>query len=264
MRAFPALRSGALVASLVGWLGVLLAVDAYVDARQQLVLGALTWAVLWLASRRVTPELRAQALVVVVVATCGEIVGSLIWGVYTYRLENLPSFVPPAHGLVYLAGAGLAGAARSDLARTWLVRAALVLVLGWGLAGVTVLPRADAGGALGAALLAVYLVRGRAPQIYAGVFLVVAWLELYGTALGTWRWAAEIPGTSVSLGNPPSGVASGYVWFDIVALAVAPRLLALARSIRDRRDATTKALLGEPAPAGAGGNARSRASSSGG
>ena len=235
MRAFPALRSGALVASLVGWLGVLLAVDAYVDARQQLVLGALTWAVLWLACRRVTPELRAQALVVVVVATCGEIVGSLIWGVYTYRLENLPSFVPPAHGLVYLAGAGLAGAARSELARTWLVRAALVLVLAWGLAGVTVLPRADAGGALGAALLAVYLVRGRAPEIYAGVFLVVAWLELYGTALGTWRWAAEIPGTSVSLGNPPSGVASGYVWFDIVALAVAPRLLALARSIRDRR-----------------------------
>jgi hypothetical protein len=30
----------------------------------------------------------------------------------------------------------------------------------------------------------------------------------------------------VPQGNPPSGVASGYVWFDIVALALAPRLLA--------------------------------------
>ena len=220
-------------ASLVAWLGLLLAVDTQVDARQQLALGALTWAVLWLACRRVPSELRAQALVVVVVATCAEIVGSLVWGVYTYRLENLPSFVPPAHGLVYLAGAGLAGwAARR---RELFVRAALVFVLAWGIAGITVLPRSDVGGALGAGLLALYLFRGRAPEIYAGVFLVVAWLELYGTAIGTWRWAAEIPGTSVSLGNPPSGVASGYVWFDIVALAVAPRLLTLARTVRQGR-----------------------------
>ena len=90
----------------------------------------------------------------------------------------------------------------------------------------TVLPRADVGGAIGAALLAVYLIRGRAPEIYAGVFLVVAWLELYGTAIGTWEWAVTIPGTGVPQGNPPSGVASGYVWFDIVALALAPRSFA--------------------------------------
>ena len=48
------------------------------------------------------------------VATCAEVVGSIIWGVYTYRLENLPSFVPPCHGLVYLAGVSLAAAAATD------------------------------------------------------------------------------------------------------------------------------------------------------
>ena len=74
-----------------------------------------------------------------------------------------------------------------------LVRVALVLVLAWGIAGVTVLPRTDVGGALGAGLLALYLVRGRAPAVYAGVFLVVAWLELYGTAIGTWEWAVDHP-----------------------------------------------------------------------
>ncbi|MGI9111035.1 MAG: hypothetical protein ACR2GT_02340 [Gaiellaceae bacterium] len=231
MRRSQLLRAGLLVA----WLGTVLAVDTQVDARQQLALGSLTWVALWLACRQAPAELRAQALVVVVVATCAEIVGSLVWGVYTYRLENLPSFVPPAHGLVYLAGAALAGVASHRWLQGWLVRVALVLVLTWGIAGITVLPRADVGGALGAALLTIYLLRGRAPEIYAGVFLVVAWLELYGTAIGTWRWAAEIPGTSVSLGNPPSGVASGYVWFDIVALAVAPRLLTLARTVRKGR-----------------------------
>ena len=221
--------------AILGFLAALLALDTQVDARQQLVLGALTWVALWLACRGVPPALRAQALVVVVVATCAEIVGSIVWGVYTYRLENLPSFVPPAHGLVYLAGAALAAwaAPRQEL----LVRVALVLVLGWGLAGVTLLPRTDVAGALGAGLLALYLVRGRAPAVYAGVFLVVAWLELYGTAIGTWEWAPIIPGTGVPQGNPPSGVASGYVWFDIVALALAPRVLAGWQRLRGRAPA---------------------------
>ena len=180
----PARSAGALV----GFIGVLLAVDTQVDARAQLLLGVAAWIALALALRHATPLLRAQTLVVVAVATCAEVVGSIVWGVYTYRLENLPSFVPPCHGLVYLAGVSLAlwAAPRREL----LVRVTLVAVLAWGIAGVTVLPRADVGGALGAALLAVYLLRGRAPAVYAGVFLVVAWLELYGTAIGTWEWAA--------------------------------------------------------------------------
>ncbi len=110
-------------------------------------------------------------------------------------------------------------------------------MLAWGLAGVTVLSRTDVAGALGAGLLALYLVRGRAPAVYAGVFLVVAWLELYGTAIGTWEWAPIIPGTGVPQGNPPSGVASGYVWFDIVALALAPRVLAGWQRLRGRAPA---------------------------
>ncbi len=222
----PARSAGALV----GFIGVLLAVDTQVDARAQLLLGVAAWIALALALRHATPLLRAQTLVVVAVATCAEVVGSIVWGVYTYRLENLPSFVPPCHGLVYLAGVSLAlwAAPRREL----LVRVTLVAVLAWGIAGVTVLPRADVGGALGAALLAVYLLRGRAPAVYAGVFLVVAWLELYGTAIGTWEWAAAIPGTGVPQGNPPSGVASGYVFFDIVALALAPWLIRLAARTR--------------------------------
>jgi hypothetical protein len=216
--------------ALICFIGVLLALDTQVDARAQLLLGLAAWIALALALRGLPPLLRAQALVVVVVATCAEVVGSIIWGVYTYRLENLPSFVPPCHGLVYLAGFSLAAwaAPRKDL----LVRVALLAVVAWGLAGITVLPRADVGGAIGAALLAVYLLRGRAPAVYAGVFLVVAWLELYGTAIGTWEWAVTIPGTGVPQGNPPSGVASGYVWFDIVALALAPVLIRWGARIR--------------------------------
>jgi hypothetical protein len=225
-------------AAIVAFIAVVLALDTLVDTRSQLLLGAATWVALFLVCRPLSPELRAQAALVVVVATCAEITGSIVWGVYTYRLENLPTFVPPGHGLVYLCGVSLAGALARY--RRELVWAALVFCLGWAIAGLTVLPRTDVGGALGAALLTLYLLRGRAPAIYAGVFLVVAALELYGTAIGTWTWAATIPGTGVPNGNPPSGVASGYVFFDVVALALAPKLLIAVRRARRTR--------GVPAP----------------
>ena len=58
------------------------------------------------------------------------------------------------------------------------------------------------------------------------MFLIVAFLEIYGTAVGAWSWAAQMPVTGVPAGNPPSGIASIYVLFDIAAIALAPRLLA--------------------------------------
>lgn len=218
---------------LVGYLGALLAVDQAVDTRGQLLLGAATWALLLSVCCFLTPERRSQVAVVIAAATLAELTGSIVWGVYTYRLENLPTFVPPAHGLVYLAGVALSIlAARHP---RMLVGAALFGVTAWTLAGLTILPRKDVGGALGALLLGYFLLRGRAPSVYAGVFLVVAALELYGTALGTWTWAETIPGTGIPDGNPPSGVASGYVWFDVMALALAPRLLAVRARLAPAR-----------------------------
>jgi hypothetical protein len=206
------------------YLATLLAVDTQVGYGGQLALGGITWLVLFAALRPLAPLARAQALGVVVFATVGEVTGSLIWGVYHYRLHNLPLFIPPAHGLVYLSGLALARWARSR----WLVAAAAAGSVGWGIAGLTVLPRLDVAGAFGVPLLCVFLWRSRARATYAAVFLVVAALELYGTSIGTWRWARTLPGLGIPDGNPPSGVASGYVWFDVMAILVAPYLMTMA------------------------------------
>jgi hypothetical protein len=213
------------------YLALLLAVDTQVRLSGQLALGALTWLVLLAALRPLSPIARAQALAVVVFATVGEVTGSLVWGVYTYRLHNLPTFIPPAHGLVYLSGIALASLLRERL----VVAAAAAGAIGWGIAGLTVLPRLDVAGAVGVPLLCAFLWRSRFRATYAGVFLVVAALELYGTSIGTWRWAVELPGLGIPDGNPPSGVASGYVWFDVMALLVAPFLVAAARIISPAR-----------------------------
>jgi hypothetical protein len=225
------------------YLAALLALDRHATYPQQLALGALTCAVLIGALTRVSVERRAQALGVVAFATIGEVTGSLIWGVYHYRLHNLPLFVPPAHGLVYLTGLSLATAARGHT--RVLVATAAMFAAGWGLLGLTVLPRRDVAGAFGVPLLLLFLWRGRNRAVYAGVFLVVAALELYGTAIGTWRWERDLPGLGIPDGNPPSGVASGYVWFDVMALLTAPMILALVRRLTDN-DRTYTATEGTP------------------
>jgi hypothetical protein len=210
--------------ALPAYLAALLAVDTQVGLDVQIGLGVVTFAVLAAALIPLAPLARAQAFGVVIFATVGEVTGSLVWGVYHYRLHNLPLFIPPAHGLVYLSGLALAGA----LPKRPLVWIAAVGAAAWGIAGLTVLPRLDVAGAFGVPLLLVFLWRSRLRATYAGVFLVVAALELYGTSIGTWRWAAALPGLGIPDGNPPSGVASGYVWFDVMALLVAPGLVYVA------------------------------------
>jgi hypothetical protein len=211
-----------------------LALDRQADLGAQMLLGLCTWGFLAIAFVHLTPMERAQTSVVVVVATCAEVIGSVLWGVYTYRLGNLPLFVPPGHGLVYLTGLRLSQMRWFRMRPRLLVGAAMVAVGAWALVGLTALGRTDIAGAVGATVLLVFLWRGRAPAVYAGVFFAVAFLEIYGTAMGTWTWAGEVPGLGVSDGNPPSGAASGYVFFDIAALALAPMLLAACASLTAR------------------------------
>ena len=220
-------------ALIAAYLAALLAVDTQVDLHGQLALGALTWIVLIVAAWPLTAERRAQVAVVICAATVAELTGSILWVVYSYRLHNLPTFVPPAHGLVFMAGLALSEGLRRHSRALVLVAGGAALL--WGVLGLMVLPRLDAAGALGVPLLLAFLWRSRARAAYAGVFLVVAALELYGTAIGTWRWAEKLPGLGIPDGNPPSGVASGYVWFDVMALLFAPWVLAAVRTWRPFR-----------------------------
>jgi hypothetical protein len=223
-------------------IAAVLAADRHVGYGGQLALGGLTTAVLGVLLAMHPTKVRLQTLAVVAIATLGEVIGSLIWGLYSYRLGNLPSFVPPGHGLVYLAGLSVATLLAERTGALLLAAGAMAAI--WGIAGVTVLPAPDASGTLGCAFLIGVLVWTRRP-VYAGVFTVVVALELYGTALGTWAWQPTVPGLGLSQGNPPSGVASGYVVFDVVGLAIvawAGTALVALQSRRARRAAASTAV----------------------
>jgi hypothetical protein len=217
----PLLFACLVLAVIAGFLGI----DHFSGLTAQLVLGAATWLVLFAVCAPLGADQRARVALVVLVATSAEILGSVILGAYTYRLENLPAFVPPGHGLVYLAGLAISQSALVRRHRRTFLIAVGAVVAAWAAAGLVALGRTDVLGALAGALLIYVLVRGRAPTLYAGVFLIVAFLEIYGTSIGAWHWADTAPGTPLPAGNPPSGIASIYVLFDITAIALAPRLL---------------------------------------
>src|SRR5712691_3768861 len=131
---------------------LLLADSRITSLWQQWALGLLTFAVLYLSALKAPKEQRLQVRTCVIVATGFEIFGSLIWGVYRYRLHNVPLFVPPGHGLVYLFGLL---AARTPVVIEYGKRVAHVVLAGattWAVLGLTLLPvitgRVDLQGAL--------------------------------------------------------------------------------------------------------------------
>ena len=222
---FPAM----VLCVIAGFLGI----DHFSTMPEQLLLGAATWLILIASCAPLEPEARARALLVVLVASCAEVLGSIVLGAYTYRLENLPAFVPPGHGLVFLAGLRISQSALIRQHRRAFLKGAIALIAAWGVAGLLMLGRVDALGAVTGALLIWVLLRDRPnTAIYAGVFLVVGFLEIFGTSVGAWHWAQTAPGLSLPAGNPPSGIAGVYVLFDVAAIAFAPRLIAALDGMR--------------------------------
>lgn len=219
----------------LGWIPVTLGLDSGASLARQQLLGLMTWLLLLWLLRDEAPLVRVQTGVVIAFATIVEYTFSPWLEVYTYRFDNVPAFVPPGHGLVYLAALCMG---RSTFFRTHarsLVTATVVaagLYALWGLSPWA--PRPDLLGLFWFGCLLGFLRWGRSRLLYVGAFVVVTYLELLGTWLGIWVWQPYDPTGLVSMGNPPSGAAGGYGWFDLAAITVAPWLV----KVRQRARAT--------------------------
>jgi hypothetical protein len=162
----------------------------------------------------------------VAVATCIEVWGSIIWGIYRYRFGNLPMFVPPGHGLVYLFA--LRSARTPIVLRypTQTKNLALACATAWMLFGLTVEPlfmgRLDLTGALFWPIFVVFMRRPSAP-IYATAFCYVHPGNL-GHQYGHLGVASIRAGIAHSTGNPPSVIAAGYCIMDFWSLQIAAML----------------------------------------
>lgn len=205
---------------------VSLVIDAHAGLVIQNLLGVIAWIFLIGLLIGENKEIRIQVVIAVAFATAGEHFASIYMGGYTYRFENVPLYVPPGHGMVYLTAVALA---RSGFFLKYARKIAVfvVTVCGtWSLWGISGIPeQGDQVGAILFCVFLIYLFKGRSPMVYLAAFFITTWLELIGTAAGTWYWAKLEPIFGLSQGNPPSGVAAWYCLVDAVAIGGAPIVL---------------------------------------
>ena len=164
-----------------------LAADVHTNIVGQTVVGLAVWLILFFLLTDIDRDQRLALMACLVIATAGEMFLSLVWGLYTYRLGNIPLFVPPGHVLLLLLGL--------SLARRMPEAAALAIIGG---AGVYSLAAAAVGvDTFGVLLFMVLAVASLAMpnhrRLYASTFVLALALELYGTWLGNWSWEPKCP-----------------------------------------------------------------------
>lgn len=155
---------------------------------------------------------RRALILCTAIAGFGEVVLSLVWGIYDYQFHNVPLFVPPGHAL--LMTLGLLAARHIKLS---VAIGMSVLACAWGIAAWV--KGFDQFGALLFLIFAFCMIVSRARTLYATMFVLALIMELYGTALGNWVWLANVPGLDITASNPPFSAGAFYCLLDLLVLA---------------------------------------------
>ncbi len=236
---------------LFSWMAIGLTADGLGPRRAQDIVAVFTFLLLGIVIAAVPANEKRQVIACVLIATGLEILFSIVWGIYVYRFENLPLYVPPGHGLVYLLALRLSKVPFIAFAPR---RAAIwtsVLAGIWVLAGLLVLGPVDSVGLLLYPVLLWFLWRTPRATVFAGAFVATSVLEILGTSLGTWTWAAEVPGIGAPQGNPPAAIAAGYCLLDAGVIVACRYVLPRIEAALWRPDAAAQArsAIGRALPA---------------
>ncbi|MBI2297092.1 MAG: hypothetical protein HYU76_13900 [Betaproteobacteria bacterium] len=205
-------------------IGVGLIFDQHLEFWGQTLTNVGIWAVFVCWLRRAGSHDQLALTVCVLYATLGEIFLSLVWGLYEYRLANVPLFVPPGHALLFVLGRILA-----ERAREWIVwfvplaAAPFVCLFAWTKVGTL--------DALLFVLFLMCLLSGRASRLYAVMFVLSLAMEIYGTWLGNWTWAEEAPWLGFTTVNPPLAAGAFYCMLDMLVVATVAKVRAGARPL---------------------------------
>lgn len=213
----------------VTWIAILalIALVCFLDSKLvaahfaygQWVSNALMIVAFLLIYRSAPPRLHALMKYGVVIGLAGELLFSLGFGMYDYRLANVPVYVPPGHSLMYAAV-------------YYFVREPFVLrhkravsgAMLWGsiaYAAYWLTAHNDVYGAVCTALFVLLIAREEHSRMFfLTMFVFVGYLEQVGTRFECWFWH-EIAFDKYSWlpsGNPPSGISVFYFAFDVLCL----------------------------------------------
>jgi hypothetical protein len=173
-------------------------------------------------------EERRVMILCTAIAGLGEVILSMVWGLYVYQFANVPLFVPPGHALLMTLGLMTSQTMVKHKAGR-----AFQAILPWGAsiyAGFAWGVGFDEFGAALFSVFAICMVFSRARMLYAVMFVIALVMELYGTALGNWTWLRITPWLGITATNPPFSAGALYCLLDLLVLG-ALRLWAGNRAV---------------------------------
>lgn len=161
--------------------------------------------------------LRKLMFVMVFLSYIGELIFCKLFGLYDYRTEAIPLYVPFGHAIVYAAGyifAHTKWALRNERSlRRFFFFFFIVLF-----AAVSILAD-DMFSLIFGLLFFLLMKRKRWQNLYYFIALCVIFIELVGTMFGCWQWASMIFGT-LATANPPMGAVFFYAGGDVLLVKI--------------------------------------------
>lgn len=169
--------------------------------------------------RTAPPRLQSLMKYGVFIATAGEVLFSLVLGMYEYRLENVPLYVPPGHSIMY-------GAVYYFVREPFVLRhrrafVVLMTAVSVGYSAYWFGAHNDVYGALCTILFLALIIRDEHSRLFfLTMFLFVGYLEQVGTRFDCWYWweTAFDRFAWLPSGNPPAGISVFYFAFDVLCL----------------------------------------------
>jgi hypothetical protein len=154
-----------------------------------------------------------------IIALGGETLFALVFGMYTYRLENLPIYVPFGHSIIYASVYYIVKEPLVKIHQEFIVkllyRSMILYSFLW-----LIFANDTFGFICMLIILALLRRHPNSKLFFLVMFFVVVYLEILGTHYGCWHWP-EIWFDKVSFissANPPSAISVFYFGFDLGCL----------------------------------------------
>lgn len=169
----------------------------------------------WKANERT----REQIIYAVIIGVIGEYLFCIGLGMYSYRLGNVPHYVPPGHAVMYLGVFYFVRQPKVILNRRNLE--ITLYIINGSLATYFLIFKNDVLGFLFTALTFYFVTKHKRERLfYLGMYFAIAGLELIGTYYECWWWPSTWFGKIdfIPSANPPIGISFFYFGLDLGCL----------------------------------------------
>jgi hypothetical protein len=170
----------------------------------------------FLLYKRSVKRTRQLMIYAVIIGFAGEYLFSIVLDMYTYRLSNLPLYIPFGHAAVYARTYTFSKASIIKKHKKIIVKLLTIIISLFALFYLIVFN--DIFGFIMTIIIFLILINRPKDQLFfLTMYVVVAVLEIGGTAYEVWSWPDSAFGVFPILKshNPPSGISLFYFLLDV-------------------------------------------------